>query len=313
MPILGPRGASSSRGGRGLGPLQNTFGDASTANQAAAAALRATYAGASADWLAQYNADRAFLTLLQWTGGGEAIQRRNVAGDDWEPVTDVITGPAGTPGTPGAAGAGVIITTSATYDAAAGEINLDLTQDPGIPSVLFWRVPPNTDRRTAALSMVANNITADLVDVSGEPVAARRLTPGYLMSTVYFAGQFTLAEVLHPRPQDFDVVVSWSDTDDGPLSAADLVDVSAAFGSPEIVVPATPSGSAPGRTERLWFGVPADARTIALVSRTPRGNGISGLVSEPGVDLAVGGVTYKWWRIGRMMAGSTVYVILGDY
>ena len=286
-------------GGSGfsLGPAQNEF---------ATTAARDTYAGTNAAWLALYNGDRTFWIRVGTAG---TIQRRNVAGTGWENVTGIVSGPAGPAG---AVGAGAIITTSATYDAAAG-IDLDLTQDPGIPSVLFWRVPADVDRRDAALSMVANNITADLVDVAGEPVAARQLTPGYLMSTVYFAGEFTLSEVLHPRPQDFNIVASWSDTDDGPLSAADLVDVSATFGTSEIVVPATPSGGAPGRTERLWLGVPADARDIALVSRTRNGNGISGLVFEPGVDLAVGGVTHKWWRIGRMTAGSTVYVILGDY
>ena len=39
----------------GLGPAQNTFGDAATANRAAAETLRDTYATANAAWLAQYN------------------------------------------------------------------------------------------------------------------------------------------------------------------------------------------------------------------------------------------------------------------
>ena len=92
------RGGGGGGGGRSFGPVQNTFGDAATADRAAAEALRDAYAGANAAWLALYDGNRAFLILLQWTGDGEVAQRRNVAGDNWEDVTDVVTGPRGAMG-----------------------------------------------------------------------------------------------------------------------------------------------------------------------------------------------------------------------
>ena len=103
-PAIGPEAGG---GGRTLGPQTNTFGDGTTANRAAAEALRDAYAAANADWLAQYNRNRSFLILLRWTGDGEVVQRRNVAGDDWGDVTDVIKGAAGDKGDKGDTGAGV--------------------------------------------------------------------------------------------------------------------------------------------------------------------------------------------------------------
>ena len=99
MPLRQGAGAPG-RGGRDLGPKTSTFGTAATANRGAAEALRDAYANANAAWLAQYNADKTFLIALQWTGGGEAIQRRNTAGTAWEDVTDIIRGPQGTPAAP---------------------------------------------------------------------------------------------------------------------------------------------------------------------------------------------------------------------
>ena len=84
-----------------LGPEQNTFGISSTANRAAAEALRDTYTTANATWIADYNTDRNNWIKLEWTGGGEAIQRRNLAGAGWEDITRVITGPRGVLGAQG--------------------------------------------------------------------------------------------------------------------------------------------------------------------------------------------------------------------
>ena len=52
MPI-GRVGGGGGGGVLGLGPAQNSFGDSSTANRAAAETLRDTYAGANADWLSE--------------------------------------------------------------------------------------------------------------------------------------------------------------------------------------------------------------------------------------------------------------------
>ena len=83
--------------GLSLGPATNTFGDRTTADRAAAVVPRNTYAGANAAWLALYNANRSFYILLRWDGG-EALQRRNAAGTDWEDATGLIVGPKGDAG-----------------------------------------------------------------------------------------------------------------------------------------------------------------------------------------------------------------------
>lgn len=86
--------ATGGTGVLGLGPKQNTFGAADTANRAAAEALRNAYANANAAWLAEYNANRSFWIRLVWDDG-TVEQRRNAAGDAWEDVTNVIRGQRG--------------------------------------------------------------------------------------------------------------------------------------------------------------------------------------------------------------------------
>ena len=86
----GGSGDGGSGEGFGLGPLPNTFTNTGARN---------TYAAAHSTWLAQYNADQSF-----WIKTNTAIQRRNSAGSDWEPVTPIITGKDGSRGTQGAQG-----------------------------------------------------------------------------------------------------------------------------------------------------------------------------------------------------------------
>ena len=93
-----PGTTSTSQGGvLGLGPIQNTFGDNSTADRTAAETLRNTYATNNVAWLALYNNNRSFWIRLQWTNG-TIEQRRNVAGDDWEDVTNIVRGNEGAQG-----------------------------------------------------------------------------------------------------------------------------------------------------------------------------------------------------------------------
>ena len=92
-----PARFSGGTGGTGipLGPRQNQFGTNATASRSAAEALRDTYATANPAWLAQYNGNRAFYIRLVWTGGAHVFQRRNVAGDGWEDVANVVPGHTG--------------------------------------------------------------------------------------------------------------------------------------------------------------------------------------------------------------------------
>ena len=297
--------AGAGGGGRTLGPQINTFGDDTTADRAAAEALRDAYAGANADWLAHYNNRLDFLILLRWDDS-EVAQRRNVAGAAWEDVTDVIRGPAGIDGSNGAAGPGALISTGATYSAADNEIDLGLLSDPGIPSVTFWRVPADTDRKNAALSVRANSIVCPLLSTGGNALAARRLTPGFLLSSVYFAGECHLSEDLPSRPQDYRAVfVVGEDASDDDLVAADLataraavspedgglIDVAAAFAAANVT-------SATTHRRYYWLGVPADAPDPSRlwIDGGARGADRFGSLETYAGGPDYGGAPYKWWR-----------------
>ena len=99
------------------GPLPNTFGDSSTADRAAAEALRDTQAG-DADWLALYNDNLSFWIRLVWDNG-VVEQRRNAGGTGWQDVTNVIRGRVGTSGLDGAPGGGAIENYGITLDGTA--------------------------------------------------------------------------------------------------------------------------------------------------------------------------------------------------
>lgn len=100
MPIDGPFGVGGGDGVLGLGPAQNTFGDSTTADRAAAETLRDTYATANAAWLALYNNNKSNWIRLVWDDG-TVEQRRNAAGTAWEDVTNVIRGRTGDRGAKG--------------------------------------------------------------------------------------------------------------------------------------------------------------------------------------------------------------------
>ena len=108
--------------------------------------------------------------MLQWTGGQDQLQRRNVAGTAWEDVTGIIVGPKGAPGTDGAPGApgvsdGVLSSApfdDATYMAALGltigaDVILDLSPILATITALTARVAaleipiPHMSRRYSAL------------------------------------------------------------------------------------------------------------------------------------------------------------------
>ena len=111
MPVfISPRGIGGGGGVLGLGPLPNTFGDSSTADRAAAEALRDTQA-ADATWLALYDSNLSFWIRMVWTAG-TVEQRRN--GAAWEDVTNVIRGPVGDEGPQGRVNLTIHTNSSAT-------------------------------------------------------------------------------------------------------------------------------------------------------------------------------------------------------
>ena len=124
-----PGGGGGGGGAFALGPAQNTFGDDTTADRAAAEALRDAYAAANADWLAQYDANLSFWIRLVWNGG--AVEQRR-SGAAWQDVTNVIRGRAGTPGDDGAAGGGAFETTGIVLDLTSVAIDTDVLMATGL-------------------------------------------------------------------------------------------------------------------------------------------------------------------------------------
>ena len=110
MPVL--LGGGGRGGVLGLGPEQNTFGDSSTADRAAAEALRDTQA-ADTVWLALYDGNLSFWIRLVWNGGA-VEQRRNAAGTGWEDVVNVIRGLMGDAGPQGRVNLTIHTNSSAT-------------------------------------------------------------------------------------------------------------------------------------------------------------------------------------------------------
>ena len=119
--IAGERGGGAGGGGRTLGPEQNTFGDETTAERAAAEALRNAYTTANAAWLGEYNEDRQNLILLVWADG-EVLQRRNVAGTAWEDAPELIVGPRGPQGPPSVGGGDLALVHSPAVSPAAARL-----------------------------------------------------------------------------------------------------------------------------------------------------------------------------------------------
>ena len=289
-------------GGRTLGPAQNTFGDAATVDRAAAEGLRAAYAGGNAGWLAQYNGNQTFLILLKWDGG-EVTQRRNVAGDDWEDVTDVIRGPGGADG---ATGPGASIVTGPAYSAANNRIELTGLADPPLASMLFMVTPADLDRASAQLTLRAGAVEESLTCPRGMAVSARMLTPGEIVGVLRLAGGFQLIVHPPPRPQDYRAVfVVGEDAADDDLAAADLATARAAV-SPEdgglidVAAAFAAAGVSSALTHRryYWLGVPSAAPDPSRLwidgagRGTDRFDNLSPYVGGPDY----GGEAYKWWR-----------------
>ena len=311
-----PRGGGG--GGRTLGPAQNTFGDATTANRAAAEALRDAYTGANAAWLTQYNGNRTFLILLEWTGDGDVVQRRNVAGDDWSDVTDVIKGRAGAAG---AAGPGVVVSSNATYDAANNRIDLPGVAAPGIPSILFVQVPADLDRKAVTLTVRAGVAEEDLGCPRGTAITARLLTPGETVGMLRLAGAFQLAQHPQDRPQDYRAVfVVGSTGADNDLVAADLATARAAVSAADsggidiVAAMAAANVSAASHRRYWWIGVPDDAPDPAEVLNADSDHFTAMAAYAGGPDY--GGAAYRWWRGQRGWTGAQrtrVLVVQGRY
>ena len=177
-----PPGSGGGGGVLGLGPAQNTFGDATTANRAAAEALRDAYANAQAAWLALYNENRSFWIRLVWAAG-TIEQRRNAAGDAWEDVTNVIRGrpgAAGADGTPGGGAFQPVAVDQTVTSAAANEfVATGITIEDN--TLYRWDHPSGNGVLFSSAPLFAKN-PADAGDVSAD---ASRVNLGELAAAPY--------------------------------------------------------------------------------------------------------------------------------
>ena len=313
-PAIGPE--TGGGGGRTLGPQTNTFGDSTTADRSAAEGLRDAYAAANADWLALYNADRDDLILLRWIGG-EVVQRRNVAGDAWEDVTDVIKGEQGDKGDKGDKGSSFYVAdAAAAYDASADVMSVTVAELQGLnvpkPSLLFLFAPAVLPRNAAQVELhITNALPGQQVPIfslTGDEIAARDITPGMLLEGIFSrGGRHTLTEPLPPRPQDFSLVAAWVDQDPatadptpGAVTAA-VVAAGASSMTPAVMIPAYPGAAT---SAYLYFGVPDVAPDIAEMLRV----GATGqLAIEAAPDTTeIGGETGKWWRTTSRVSVSSL-------
>ena len=308
-------------GGRTLGPMQNTFGDSSTTDRSTAEGLRDAYAAANSDWLARYDGNHSFLILLQWTGDNEVVQRRNVAGDDWDDVVDVIKGQKGDKGDKGdVAGIPNYVATGPSYDAASNE--LSATVDPSgagdieLRSIVFFQAPAAAalPRDAGDMRLVLNasgnrSWSAPLFRIGGtRRVQARHLRPLSLLQCLFHRGtRATLVEPLDPRPQDFDLVIAW--LPEPPFDTQAVFEAGVAAGAADSATNAVSLPNAPagvGGTDRRFVvvGVPVVAPDIGRLRTEPPGQGE---ISVPLIrwtfadSWEYSSTPYKWWSIGLVL------------
>ena len=169
-----------------LGPEQNTFGDTTTANRAAAETLRDDYATANPDWLALYDADRSFLIRLVWIGNATEFQRRNAAGDAWEDTTSAVTGPTGPPGTGRA-----IRTVRSAEDEQLGALQQqdELSVWMTVSNIVLQRLNPSFLRRLAIREADDQFDESDFLGALGSTSMGRNISyaPGYSGPAAWWA------------------------------------------------------------------------------------------------------------------------------
>ena len=155
---------------------------------------------------------------------------------------------------------------AAVYSAADARITLNGVVAPPRPSIIYCIGPVDLDRAADDLTMLVDGVEYDLVDVVAGNVAARLLTPAALVGVLWRSGEARLLEIMEPRPQDFDIVVTWMDgpRDAPPDLTAAAVAAGTAYSVPDLVFPDY-TGSETFAFS--FFGVPADAPPIVEVTK----------------------------------------------
>ena len=158
--------------------------------------------------------------------------------------------------------------------------------------LMFFRLPlviPRTGRDLTA-RIGSASMERPLVEIHGVRVTPRDMTPGCLHGLMVDSDQARFIQPLHPRPQDFNLVVAWSDNDDLDIANTQGME---SFSTPVITWPAYTGSEA---SSRLLMGVPTDAPDIDRIDRIGGSGGLSNYV-QTNDDDRVGGIQYKWFGV----------------
>ena len=224
-------------------------------------------------------------------------------------------------GVPGVAGTGMpVFSASVVYDTATHTLEGTATNydDPlPLPSLLAVVLPSVAvflPLDTDPLTVEINTVSGPLIDVLGNPVSARQLTPGAIHVMVRGTTGYRLLAELHVRPPDWDWVLFWiPEGVDFPLTPANVTDAADnGTGVPgAVVVSSGLDVTIPlytGAASRWWvmIGIPLNARD--LDPSTVRDD-LGRIITLPtlGVSYLFGGrasnldgatfrgAPYKWW------------------
>ena len=195
----------------------------------------------------------------------------------------------------------------ATYSAGNDRITLSGVTAPPRPSIIYCIAPVDLDRSAEDLNMMVDGVEYQLVDVVAGNVAARLLTPAGLVGVLWRSGEARLLEIMEPRPQDFDIVVSWlpAPTPNVGIEQPDFeAYVDGAFAGESatatVTLPAYPGTDGRTRVGRV-MGVPEDAPPFLVTTAAP---------NQP--RLAVEATRVSAWDGWRYMGDPFIWFSLGS-
>ena len=297
----------------GLGPAQNTFGDNATNDRAAAEALRDAYAAANAVWLNSYDANLSFWIRLQWDDG-VIEQRRNVAGNGWQDVTNAIRGPRGLVGPVYAPADGSIrdvklhldtgkrhyIGSNVVYTQATAIISIDTLRGSvlRIGDSVYFLCPNTIDDSSVTLNVeVDGGGHIPLQDHDGDELSARELESGRIYELVRVATAFRTIGNFRQISESMYLRYAALSADQDFTEMEILAGTSSR--TPTIIVPEYVDIN---DNFYVGFGVPDNTPDISGVVY----NGLNQVVFYTRIAgvISVSGVDYKFWRSNSLLTDA---------
>ena len=222
-------------------------------------------------------------------------------------------------GVPGVAGTGMpVFSASVAYNTATHTLEGSATNydDPlPLPSLIAVVLPSVSvflPRHADPLTVGINTIEGPLLDVFGNPVAARQLSPGAIHVMLRGTTGYRLLAEIHPRPQDFPIVMAFGSIPAGEATPLPFSIVEAQLAAGVSSMGRTLNYPAGQLSEHfVWFGVPLDAPDLdARVQNLAGGLAdaftIARLAAYDGVMFNGMGMKLWWTHTGnRFEAGDT--------